>query len=80
MNEKITAKGKQLNAMAARADGLQKRYTAHLMLYDAACTAMNESEISQRRDECHTMLDAILDNTREVAVCAKELQELMYGQ
>lgn len=79
MNEAITAKGKQLNEMAAKADGLQKRYTAHLMLFDAACTGGNDTEIEQRRDECHTLLDAILDNTREVAVCARELQALLHG-
>lgn len=79
MNEQVTAKGRQLNELAAKAEGLQKRYTAHLMLFDAACAGGSDSEIEQRRDECHTLLDSILDNTREVAVCARELQALLHG-
>jgi hypothetical protein len=75
----IQAKAGELNQLAAHADGLQKRYTAHLMLYEAACMAGNEDEIKQRREECHTLLDDILDNTMSVQKLSRELRVLMNG-
>lgn len=76
---KISQKAAELNQLAATADALQKRYTAHLMLYDAACMAGQEAEITQRREECHTLLDAILDNARDVQFRSKEIRTLVQG-
>ena len=75
----VHAKAAELNQLAAQADGLQKRYSAHLMLYDAACMADNADEITQRREELHTLLDTILDNAQEVHFRSRELQKLMQG-
>lgn len=76
---KIQQTSAELNRLAAVADGLQKRYTAHLMLYEAACLARSDQEIAQRREECHTLLDAILDNSRDVSFRGLELRKLMEG-
>jgi hypothetical protein len=75
----IQKKAAELNKLAVHAEGLQKRYTAHLMLYDAACMTGNDTEISQRRLECHTLLDDILDNTLAVQTVSQEVQQLMNG-
>ena len=75
----IQAKAAELTRLAGEAEALQKRYSAYLTLYDAACMARNENEITQRREECHTLLDAILDNARAVHYRARELQDLMAG-
>lgn len=75
----VNQKSAQLNNLAAKALTLEKRYTAHLMLYEAACMTGNETEITRRREECHTLLDDILDNTRSVHFTTKALQDLLQG-
>lgn len=80
MNQaKVNEKALQLNQLAAQALTLEKRYSAHLMLYEAACMSGNEGEITRRREECHTLLDAILDNTRDVHFTTKVLHDLIQG-
>lgn len=76
VQDQLRAKSAELNRLADHAEGLQKRYTAHLLLYDAACMAGNEREVALRREECHTLLDDILDNTRAVHVRAAEVRAL----
>jgi hypothetical protein len=75
----VQKKAAELSKLANEAEGLQKRYGAYLALYDAACMAGNEAEITQRRDECHTLLDGILDNTRTVHYISREVQDLLAG-
>jgi hypothetical protein len=75
--DRLREKAAELNRLAEHADALQRRYTAHLMLYEAACMSGNETEIIQRREECHTLLDDILDNTLAVYRSSRELQALM---
>jgi len=74
--KQVQQKAAELNKLAAEADALQKRYVAHLMLYDAACMAGQSAEIDQRRDECHTLLDNILDNALAVHTRTRELQDI----
>lgn len=78
MNQaQVNEKAAKLNELAAQATGLEKRYSAHLMLYDAACMAGNEQEIALRREECHTLLDSILDNTRDIHFTTKAIEKLL---
>lgn len=80
MNQaKVNEQARRLNELAGEAEALEKRYTAHLMLYEAACMTGNETEIKLRREECHTLLDSILDNTLGVRFVSKTLQDLLQG-
>lgn len=73
----LQVKTVELGKLAAEAGALEKRYTAHLSLFDAACMMGNETEQVQRREECHTLLDSILDNAASVHRLGTELRELM---
>lgn len=80
MNQTALAqKAAQLNKLAAGALTLEKRYSAHLMLYEAACMTDNEAEITTRREECHTLLDDILDNIRDVHYATNVVRKLLEG-
>lgn len=69
----------KLNQLAAQAMTLEKRYSAHLMLYEAACMTGNENEITTRREECHTLLDDILDNVRISHLTSSAVNKLLQG-
>jgi hypothetical protein len=80
MNQaEVNQKAVELNKLGAEAMTLEKRYSAHLMLYEAACMTGNEGEISSRREECHTLLDGILDNTRSIHFTSKVMRRLLEG-
>lgn len=73
----LQQKTAELHRLAAEADGLQKRYGAYLMLYDAACMAGRDEEVMQRRDDCHTLLDSILDNAASVHRLTREVHAIV---
>lgn len=77
--ERLQGKAAELNQLAAQAEGLEKRYAAHLMLHDAACMAGNDAEATQRRAECHDLLDAVLDNSHSVHRVSRELRNIAQG-
>lgn len=77
--EHLQAKAAELNRLAAEADALQKRYGAYLALHDAACMAGNEKEMEERRNECHALLDLVLDNSQAVHRASRELRGIVEG-
>lgn len=56
----------ELNRLAKVAVGIQLRYQAFMTLHAAASANCDEQELTQRRDELHTVLDALLDNGEAV--------------
>jgi predicted nucleic acid-binding Zn-ribbon protein len=71
--EEITA---EFRRRASVANGIEQRLAAHFSLHRAACLNRDNQEIQQRRDELHTVLDALLDNWEAVQSLIAELQEL----
>ena len=55
---------------------IQKRYGAHFELHCAAALNRDRQEMAQRRDELHTILDALLSNAEEVQALSDELAVL----
>ncbi len=66
----------ELTRLARVATGIQNRYSAHFQLHVAACLNKDEPEMRQRRDELHTILDALLDNQESIQRNNDILQEL----
>jgi hypothetical protein len=66
----------ELSRLASVAAGIQLRYQAHFSLHQAACLNGDHSEIAQRRDELHTIMDALLDNGEAIQRLAKEAERL----
>lgn len=66
----------ELQRLARVAGGLQMRYRAHLDLHSAAAMARNKDELVQRRDDVHTVLDALLDNGEAIQTLIAELETL----
>jgi hypothetical protein len=56
----------ELQRLARVANSISSRYAAHIALHRAACLNGNAEEMTQRRDELHTLLDSILDNSEEI--------------
>lgn len=52
---------------------IQKRYAAHFELHGAALLNRDWQECAQRRDELHTILDALLDNAESIQRLNDEL-------
>lgn len=71
--EQVTRELARLGRVAV---GLQTRYQAHFALHNAACYADNPTEIQQRRDDLHTVLDALLDNGEAIQKLSIELETL----
>ena len=67
---------RELTRLARVASGLQLRYQAHFSLHQAASMAGNENEICQRRDDLHTVLDALMDNGEAIQRLIRELETL----
>lgn len=67
---------RQLQNLERGAAGLALRYPAHFNLHLAACLNGDREEITRRRDELHTVLDALLDNTEAVQHLQRELVRL----
>lgn len=65
---------KELNRLARVAQGIQTRYQAFFSLHDAAAANEDKDEMAQRRDELHTVLDALLDNGEHIHRLTNELQ------
>jgi hypothetical protein len=63
---KVQQHSAELNRLAVEAESLSKRLSAFLTLHEAACLNGTSTELGQRREEVHTLLDAILDNTEAV--------------
>lgn len=66
----------ELARLARVANGIQTRYQAHFALHGAACYSQNSDEIQQRRDDLHTVLDALLDNGEAIHKLTYELETL----
>jgi hypothetical protein len=64
----------ELNRLGRVAQGIQNRYSAHFQLHVAACLNKDEQEMRVRRDELHTLLDALLDNAEAIQRTQDELQ------
>jgi hypothetical protein len=77
-SDAILRKSAELNALVSQGEGLHQRYQAHLLLHDAAAISGNRDEIEQRRDECHTVLDAFLDNAESVRRVGREIERLCH--
>ncbi len=69
----------ELTRLARVAQGIQNRYAAHFQLHVAACLNKDEVEMKQRRDELHTILDALLDNAESIQRTNDKLQDLSKG-
>jgi hypothetical protein len=63
----------ELERLAKVAQGLQQRYIAHFALHAAACVNNDRAEMTQRRDELHTILDSLLDNGESIERLSVEL-------
>lgn len=71
--EQITA---ELARLGQVAQGLYLRQGAHMNLYSAALISRDVEEVELRRDELHTLLDALLDNGEAINRLARELESL----
>ena len=66
----------ELTNLARVAVVIQKRYGAHFELHAAAVLNRDTQEMVQRRDELHTILDALLDNGESVQRLQDELSQV----
>jgi hypothetical protein len=66
---------RELERLARVAQGIQQRYAAHFQLHVAACLNKDEQEMRLRRDELHTILDALLDNQEAVQRVTDQLTD-----
>jgi hypothetical protein len=74
--ERVKHVTSELERLGRVAMGIQQRYAAHFQLHTAACLNRDEQEMRQRREELHTVLDALLDNGESVQKLSDELVEL----
>jgi hypothetical protein len=56
----------ELQRLTRVANEIQQRYIAHFALHTASCIHGDRAEMTQRRDELHTILDSLLDNAEAV--------------
>lgn len=66
---------RELNRLAKMAEAIQTRYQSYLGLHHAAAMSGDKDEMRQRRDEVHTVLDALLDNGEAIQGLARELED-----
>jgi hypothetical protein len=67
---------RELDRLARVATEIQQRYIAHFALHTAACLHGDQKEMAERRDQLHTILDALLDNGESVQRFTDKLTEL----
>lgn len=68
---------RELHRLGRVASGIQERYTAYFSLHRAAAANQDKQEMAQRREDLHTVLDAMLDNGEAIAHLAHELETLL---
>lgn len=70
---------RKLEAASRTAEVIRNRYAAHFQLHTAACLNRDAKEMTERRDELHTILDALLDNGESLQRYVDELHNLSRG-
>lgn len=62
--------------LARIGESANARYSAHLMLHTLAARSQDAGDMVQRRDELHTILDVVLDNSESIERANNQLLSL----